>query len=88
MQPTSLTWRELAANRLLHSHGAGGGIRTHAVPGWKPGAFPLGDARLKVGPGSGGRTHDLAIIDRALCQLSYPWIKPPELVPGAGVETA
>ena len=33
--------------------GAGGGIRTHAVPGWRPGAFPLGDARLKIGPGSG-----------------------------------
>ena len=28
-------------------NGAGGGIRTHAVPGWKPSAFPLGDARLK-----------------------------------------
>ena len=25
----------------------------------------------------GGRTHDLAIIDRALCQLSYPWIQNP-----------
>ena len=34
-------------------NGAGGGIRTHAMPGWKPGAFPLGDARLKNGPGSG-----------------------------------
>ena len=33
--------------------GAGGGIRTHAMPGWKPGAFPLGDARSKIGPGSG-----------------------------------
>jgi hypothetical protein len=40
------------------------------------------------GPGSGGRTHDLAIIDRVLCQLSYPWIRPFELVPGAGVEPA
>ena len=27
------------------------------------------------GPGSGSRTHDLAIIDRVLCQLSYPWIE-------------
>lgn len=68
--------------------GAGGGIRTHAMPGWKPGAFPLGDARLKNGPGSGSRTHDRAIIDRVLCQLSYPWINAFELVPGAGVEPA
>ena len=46
------TWAE----KLLSSIGevgAGGGIRTHAMPGWKPGAFPLGDARLKIGPGSG-----------------------------------
>src|SRR5580692_4373077 len=34
--------------------GAGGGIRTHAVPGWKPGAFPLGDARSRVVQGVGG----------------------------------
>ena len=33
--------------------GAGGGHRTHELPGWKPGAFPLGYARLKIGPGSG-----------------------------------
>jgi hypothetical protein len=43
---------------------------------------------LKNGPGNGGRTHDLAIIDRVLCQLSYPWIRTFELVPGAGVEPA
>jgi hypothetical protein len=40
------------------------------------------------GAGGGNRTHDLAIIDRALCQLSYPWIQLFKLVPGAGVEPA
>ena len=33
--------------------GAGGGNRTHAMPGWKPGAFPLGDARLRLVQGVG-----------------------------------
>ena len=30
------------------ANGAGGGIRTHEMPGWKPGAFPLGDARPQM----------------------------------------
>lgn len=38
-------------NRALN--GAGGGIRTHAMPGWKPGAFPLGDARSRMVQGAG-----------------------------------
>ena len=41
---------------------------------------------LKNGPGSRSLTHDLAIIDRVLYQLSYPWTV--KLVPGAGVEPA
>jgi hypothetical protein len=68
--------------------GAGGGNRTHAMPGWKPGVFPLGDARSKGGPGSGSRTHGLAIIDRALCQTELSLVTKFELVPGAGVEPA
>ena len=68
------------------TNGAGGGIRTHAVPGWKPGAFPLGDARSKMVQGVGVEPTNLAITDRVLCQLSYPWIE--KLVPGAGVEPA
>src|SRR3569833_2296701 len=34
-------------------NGASGGIRTHAGPGWKPGAFPLGDARSRMVQGVG-----------------------------------
>jgi hypothetical protein len=44
----------MAKPQLIQNHdGAGGGIRTHAMPGWKPGAFPLGDARPSVVQGVG-----------------------------------
>ena len=29
-------------------HGAGSGIRTRVIPGWKPGAMPLGDTRMML----------------------------------------
>lgn len=35
------------------SQWSGRGVRTHAMPGWKPGAYPLGDARSKMVQGVG-----------------------------------
>ena len=53
LESDRITLVEFHIASLISDRWSGAGIRTHALPGWKPGAFPLGDARLKIGPGSG-----------------------------------
>ena len=68
---------------VLHSDGAAG-IRTHAVPGWKPGAFPLGDARSKW-----SREWELNPRSRDYRSRALPTelsLEGKKLVPGPGVE--
>ena len=64
------------------------GFEPHAVPGWKPGAFPLGDARSMMVQGVGVEPTTSAIIDRAALPTELSLDTEFKLVPGAGVELA